>query len=107
MYIKKIAYAREASLSDSNKYVRIPRKNKFKTVVLRSNKSPKKAHRYHGIERYFVLCKKAGIPERKYTSYSVKDCTGVCTNRSIKDLMLGTVGSTTDAVKQYKKSENK
>ena len=58
MYIKKIAYAREASLSDSNEYVRIPRKNKFKTVVLRSNKSPKKAHRHHGIERYFVLCKR-------------------------------------------------
>ena len=43
------------------------------------------------------------MPERKYTSHSSKDFTGLRTNRTIKDVIGGTVGSSTDAVKQYKK----
>ena len=70
MHIKKIASARAASLSNSNNSVRILIKKKAKTGVLRSNKSPKKAHRHHGIQCYCVICKKAGMPERKYTPHS-------------------------------------
>ena len=44
----------------------IPRKKKAKTGVLRSTKSPKRVHtRHHGIQRYCVLYKKAGITEHK------------------------------------------
>ena len=76
----------------------------LRTGVLHFNKPQKKAHKYHGIHRYCVLCKKAGVPERKYMSHSAEYCTSVHTNRTIKDLMGGSVGSITDTVKQYKKS---
>ena len=86
MNIKKIASAREASLSDSDESVRITRRKKTNTGVLISKKSPIRAHdRPHGAQRYCVLCKKSGISERKYESHSSKDCTGVRTNQSIKE----------------------
>ena len=47
------------------------------------------------------------MPEQKYMSYSAKDCTGMRTNRTIKDGMGGYMGSRADTVKQYKKSEKK
>ena len=105
--IKKIESARASSLSDTDESVRIPRKKKARTDVLRSNKSPKKAHKHHGTQRYCALCKKAGMPERKYILHSAEYCTGMRTNRTIKDGMGGYVRSRTDTVKQYKKSENK
>ena len=43
--------------------------------------------------------------ERKYMSHGVDDCTGMRTNRTIKDVMGGYMGSRSDTVKQYKKSE--
>ena len=108
MQIKNIAPARAESLYDSNKSVRIPSRDKANTSVLRSNKSPKRAHnRHHGIHRYCLLCKKAGMPERKYTLHSSEDCTGVRIGRSIKSVMGGPIGSRTDAVNQYKKYEKK
>ena len=45
------------------------------------------------------------MPERKYTSHSAEDCTGLCTKWYIKDGLVETMGSRTYAVKQYKKSE--
>ena len=96
------------SLSDSDESVRILRKKRPNTGVLRSKKFPKRAHsRHHGIHCYCVLFKKAGMPERKYTLHSAKGCTGVHTNRPIKYGMVGHMGSSTDAVKQYNKPENK
>ena len=47
------------------------------------------------------------MPERKYTPHSDEDLTGVRTNLSIKYGLGGPMGSMTDAVKQYKKYENK
>ena len=88
MNIKNIASARSASQSDSDKSAMIPRRKKAKTGGLRSNNSPRKAHdRHHGVHCYCVLCKKAGIPERKYASHSSEDCTGVRTKRFIKNGM--------------------
>ena len=107
MQIKKITSARADFLSDSYKSVRIPRNKKAKTGILRSNKYPKKAHRHHDIHHYCVLCKKAGIPKRKYTSHSAKDFNSVHTNRNIKDGMGVSMVIRTDAVKQYKKSEKR
>ena len=103
--IKNIASAMAASLYDSYKSARIPRKKKARTGVLRSNKPQKKAHKHHGIQRYCVLYKKAGMPEKKYMQNSAEDCTGVRTNQTIKDGMGGSVEISTDNVKQYKKSE--
>ena len=47
------------------------------------------------------------MPERKYMFHSTKDCTGVRTNRSIKDGMGVPIGSSTHVVQQHKKSEKK
>ena len=77
MHIKNIFSARAASLSDIDESMRIRKKKKAKTGVLRSNKSPKKAHRNHIIQRYCVIFNKSGIPERKYKLHSDEDCTGV------------------------------
>ena len=65
-HIKKIASDREASLSDSNGSVRIPKKNKARLGdgFLRSNKvHHNKAPKHHGIQRHCVLCKNSGISE--------------------------------------------
>ena len=47
------------------------------------------------------------MTEQKYMSYIAKDCTFMCTNRTIKDGMGGYVGSRADTVKHYKKFEKK
>ena len=65
-----------------------------------------RAHiRHHGIYHYCVICKKAGMPERKYISHSADDCTGVRTNRPIKYGMVIPMGIRNEAVKQYNKPE--
>ena len=66
-HIKKIASVRAASLSNSDKLVRVPKRNKAKTSVSDYHKSPRRAHyRHHGSHRYCVLFKKEVMPERKY-----------------------------------------
>ena len=104
-HIKNIDSARAASLSDSNDSVKIWRKKKASTGVLRSNKLQKKAHKHHGIQKYCILCKKAGMPELKYMLYSSEYCTCMSTNRTIKDVMGGSVRSRADTLKQYNNSE--
>ena len=108
MHINNIASARADSQYDSDESVMITRRNKAKTGVFCSNKSPRRAHdRHHGVHIYYVLCKKAGMPERKYALHIANYCTGVRTKRSIKDSMGGHIGSRNNAVQQYNKSENK
>ena len=105
MHIKNIDSAMVASLSESDKSVRIPMRKKVKTGVLDSHKFPRRAHdRHHGAHRYCLLCKKAVIPERKYALHSTEYCTGVRTKRFIKDGIGGPIGSRTHAVQQHKKS---
>ena len=65
--IKKIDSARASSLSDSDISVRIPMKKKARLGAgfLCSNKGPHKKLRNNcGTQRYCVLCKKAGMPEK-------------------------------------------
>ena len=105
VHIKKIAYARAASLPNRDKSVKIPRKKKVNTGFSISNKPPRRAHdSHHGAQRYCVLFKKAVIPERKYASHSAEDFTGVRTKRSIKDGMGGPIGSRNHAVQYHNKS---
>ena len=67
VHIKKIASAMIDSLSDSDESVRIPRRKKAKTGVLNYHKFPRRAYdRHHDAQRYCVIFKKAGMPERKY-----------------------------------------
>ena len=90
--IKKIASSRAASLSNSYKSVRVPRRKKAKTGVLNSHKSPWSAHdRHHRAQCYCVLYKKSVMPDRKYMLYITKDCTGMRTKHSIKDGMGGPI----------------
>ena len=90
MHINKIDSDREASLSDSDKYVRITRRKNAKTGILRSTKSQRRAlDRNQSLQRCFVIYKKAVMPERKYTLHSADYCTGVRTKHLIKDGMGG------------------
>ena len=108
VHIKKIASTRESSLSNSNNSVRIPRRNKAKTGVSNSHNSPIRApDRHHGAQRYCVLCKKAGMPERKYVSHSTKYFTGLRNKCSIKDGIGGPIGIRTHDLQQHKKYKNK
>ena len=96
--IKNIASARSESLSDSDKSVSITKRKMAKTDVFYSNKYPRRAqNRHHSVQRYCVLYKKSGIPERNYMPHSAEDCTGLRTNRPISNR--------TNSVKQYNKSE--
>ena len=105
VHIKKISSARAASLSDSDKSVRVARRKKAKNGVSNSHKSPSRAHdRHHGAQCYCVLCNKAGMSERKYMLHSTEYCTDVRTKRSIKDGISGPIGSRNHAVQQHKKS---
>ena len=105
--IKNIASARESSLSDSDKSARNPRKKKASTGVLRSKTPHKKAHKHHGIQQYCVICKKVGMPERKFMPHSAEDFTGVHTNQTITYGMGGSVGGRADTMNQYKKYHHK
>ena len=71
--IKKIGYARAASLSNSKGSFRILRKNKARTGFLQLNKGlHNKAHNHHGNQIHCVLCKKSGMPEQKYMWHSAE-----------------------------------
>ena len=106
--INNIASARAAFLSDSNGSIRILRKNNSRIgagVLCSKTLSHNKAPKNHSNQRHLVLCKKAGIPERKYISHIAEDCFGKRTNQKIiKDGLGGHMVSRYEAVKQYKKS---
>ena len=102
--IKKIAYARTASHSNSSGYVRITRNNKASTGFLHKNPN-KKASNHHGTRHHLMLSKKAGMPEKKYMSNSSEDCFGKRSDqKSIIDRLGGPMGSRSEVVKQYKRS---
>ena len=78
VHIKNIASARAASQSDRDESVSILRRKEANSGVLSSNNSPRRAHdRHHGVQRYCVLCNKAGMPELKYASHSAEDFTSM------------------------------
>ena len=55
-----------------------------------------------------MICKNAGIPKRKYMSHSTEEFFGKrYKQKSINYRQGGTMGSRAEAVKQWKKSENK
>ena len=105
MQIKNIASAREASLFDRDKTVRIPRKKKARAGVLCSKTSHKKAHKQHSTQNNFVLCEKVGMTDLKYMLHSSEYCTVMCANRTMKYGMGGYMVISTDTVKHYKKYE--
>ena len=105
--IKKFASSNSSALFESNKYVRIPRKNKASTGV-RFKQQEKKTPKQHSAYHYCIICKKAGMPEQNYMSHNYEDCFGnISDQKSIKDGLGGTMGSRDKAVKYYNKSERK
>ena len=66
-HIKKIDPARADYLSNSKESVRVLKRKNVKNGVSNSHNSPRRTHdRHHGAHRYCLLCKEAGMPERKY-----------------------------------------
>ena len=104
--IKKIATLRSASHFNSNKSIRVPRKKKARTGVF--HKQQGKTPKHHGVPRYCILHKKSVITERKYMLHRYDDCFFNCYDHKYsKEGMSISIGNRTNAVKQYKKSENK
>ena len=66
--IKRLAASKEAPVnSDSDKFARVPHKKKKRNGVIpdRTNKG-KKTSNHKGPQCSCVICKKAGMNERKY-----------------------------------------
>ena len=73
--INNISYTISASHSDSDKSIRVPRKEKSRTGLLHNNpniNSPKR----HGTQSHCMLCKNSVIPEKKYMLHSSEECFG-------------------------------
>ena len=94
---------------DSNDSIRAPRKEKERTGVLHDRKQHAEiTPKHHGAQCYYVLCKKAGIPERKCKSLSSENGFGKRSDQqSGKDGLFGPLGNRSDSVNYYKKSKHK
>ena len=93
----------------SNVSAKVTLKNKASTCAIHTRKQQGKKNPNHkGSQRYCVLCKKTGMPERKYKLYSSENCFGCRSDhKSIKEGLVGILINRNNAVKQYQKSENK
>ena len=93
----------------SNVSAKVTLKNKASTCAIHTRKQQGKKNPNHkGSQRYCVLCKKTGMPERKYKLYSSENCFGCRSDHeSIKEGLVGILINRNKAVKQYQKSENK
>ena len=107
--IKRLETSRAASNSDSKKSVRLMCKKRVRTGFL-----PNRKHQggempnHHEIHWYCALCKKAGIPEKKYMSHISENCFGKLSYQQPTKLeMGGSIGNRADAVKHCKKYEHK
>ena len=104
--INKIKTLRATSHYDSNESIKVPCMKKARTGVLRKKQGGKPKH--HGVQRYCVLFKKAGMPKKKYMPHSTGDFFGNHSNhKSVKDGLVIHLGNKDEAVKQFKKSKNK
>ena len=88
--------------SESNVKTRVIHKKKSRTGVLpirkkQGNNTPK----HKGYKLYCVMCKKAGITERKYKSHILVNCYGRKSNQeSTKEVLRGILGNRNKYVKQ-------
>ena len=65
--------------SESDASARVPHKKKARTGVLPiRNQQNKNAPKHIYAQCYYVLFKKAGMPDRKYKSHSSETCFGNC-----------------------------
>ena len=107
--INRLATSRAASNYDSNESGRVPCKKRASTCVIPNRKYwGGKTPNHNGIQRYCALCKKAGIPERKYMLHRSENCLGKRSNHnSVKEELGGSLGNRDYSVKHYKKYEQK
>ena len=104
--IKKIKTSRETSHYESNESIKVPCMKKARTGVIRKKQGGKPKH--HGVQRYCVLFKKAGMPKQKYMLHLTGDFFGKRSNhKSVKDKLLIHLGNKDEAVKQFKNYKNK
>ena len=109
-HIKRLAASKAAPInSDSDNYTRVPRKKKVRTGILPSHKQHgKNTPNNHGAQRYCVLCKNAGMPERKWKSHSSENCFGKNSVQAyVRVTLRGALGNRDGYIKYYQKTENK
>ena len=64
-----------------------------------------KTPNHHGIQLYFALFKKAGMPDRKYMSHISENCFGKRSDQKSINKGLGVyLGNRADTINHYKKS---
>ena len=108
--IKSPATSNEAPISyDSDNSIRVQRKkNEGHGVLTSQTQHGKNTPKHHGAQRYYMMCKKSGMPERKWKSHSSENFFSKRSDRaSIKDGLVGALGNWADAVKHYRKPEKK
>ena len=91
-YIKRLSTSKAEPVNYvSDDSTRVPRNKKASTGVLPDRKQHgKNTPKRHSAQRYCVLCKKAGITERKRKSHSSENCFGKRSyQQSIKEVLGG------------------
>ena len=80
--------------------------NKNKSSI-RKNPSKYATVNHGGIQSYWILCKKTGMPKVKYGSHSSENFLLTKSYGSTKKELCGGLGNRGAADKQFHKSENK
>ena len=109
-HIKRLSTSKADPVnSDRNDSIKVPLKKKARNGVLPDRKQQeKKTPKYHGSQRYCILCKKAVIPESKWKSNSSKKSFVKRSNKeNFKDGLGGALSNRDDAVKHYQKYKKK
>ena len=109
-YIKRPATSKSVLVnSDSDDSVKVMSNKKARTSVLLNLKQQvKNTHNHHGSHRYCVICKKTGIPERKWKFNSSENLFGkISYHASVKYRLGGALVNIAYAVNHYQKTEKK
>ena len=107
--IKRIASLKAASNYNINKSIRVLNKKRGSNGVITDHKQQGgNMPNHNSAQRYLILFRKAVISEQKYMSHNSGDYLAKCSYHNlIKGELGGPTGSRAEAVKQYKRSNNK
>ena len=95
-HTKRLATSKEAPVNSYRENsTKVTCKKKSRTGVLLTRKQMvKKTPKHHGYQHYYILCKKAGMPERKCKLKRSKNCFGKRFDQAnAKDGMGGAMGN--------------
>ena len=101
-----LQHLRQRGLNPTDALVKAPHTRKARTGVLLAHKQQgKKTPKYHSAQSYYLLFKKARIPEHKCKLYSSQNCFGKSYDQAfIKDDFGGDLGNRAKSVKNYQKN---